>query len=416
MGALLADWLPGQRWYAGRNRQLSGVRTVATTGLAADLELVLFDVGYLDGADERYQLLVLWTEDARADYPAGGVIGVADGRHAYDALFDPEAAGRLLQLCADSARRDEVVFTAEPGAELPVGQPGRLLSAEQSNTSVVFGRQAIMKMFRRINPGINPDIELNRVLGRSGNPYVARLLASYDTTWDAQPCPLGMVTEFAAGADEGWALATAAAADGAQFVTPSRQLGTAVASVHAALAAELGSSPAAFPVDTVLARTTTAVAQVPALQQHAAAIEGRIRSVAGQTITVQRVHGDLHLGQVLLSGDRWLVIDFEGEPGAPLEERRRPDSALRDVAGMLRSFEYAAFQNGVSDAAADWAQRHRDAFCDGYADAAGADPRADAEVLAAYELDKAVYEAAYEARYRPDWLPIPLRSIERLIS
>jgi maltokinase len=252
-----------------------------------------------------------------------------------------------------------------------------------------------------------------------------------------------MAQTFLQNSTEGWATATASVRDlyaeadlhadevGGDFAGEAFRLGVATAEVHQALArtlqtATLDAKELSALSDGMRARLDRAAAEVEALQPYADRLREAFDDLAGldEPVAVQRVHGDFHLGQVMRTLTGWKLLDFEGEPARPLEERRALDSPIKDVAGMLRSFDYAA-RHLLADHAPDprleyraveWADRNREAFCKGYADAAGYDPRDQAVLLRAFETDKAVYEVVYEARNRPAWLPIPMSAIERLAA
>jgi maltokinase len=410
------------------------------------MDHMLLNVTYEDGGSDRYQVFVRWgdPQPPAAERATGARIGEAEAeggrtRVGFDALYDESAAREILALIADDKTFGGLTFSAEPGVTLPVDAPARVGDAEQSNTSVVFDSAAVMKLFRRIPPGLNPDLELNRVLARAGSQHVARLLGAIESTDPAgQPLTLAMVSEYARNSVEGWAMAATSARDllndpetradevGGDLAGESFRLGEAVASVHRTLAGELGVASGHIPVDAMCVRLADAANAVPELAPFRQRAEAALQAAGETEIELQRVHGDLHLGQVLRTPAGWLLIDFEGEPGQPVEERRRPDSPLRDVAAMLRSYEYAAYQvlvgredgddAGLNARAREWIDRNQDAFCDGYAEVAGYDPRERGTALRAYELDKALYEVAYEAKYRPTWMRIPLKSVDRLLG
>ena len=219
---------------------------------------------------------------------------------------------------------------------------------------------------------------------------------------------------------------------GGDFAGESERLGTATAEVHATLAERLPVrlATAAELTETssqMLEQLSAAAAEVPELSEFSASLAATFASLpreASGGVQIQRIHGDFHLGQVMRIDSGWVILDFEGEPARPLSERVKLASPLRDIAGMLRSFDYASrflLQERVDPGhlayrAEEWAQRNRSAFCDGYAAGAGIDPREAKQLLRTFELDKAVYEVLYEARHRPSWVSIPLAAIERLVG
>ncbi|MGI8331098.1 maltokinase N-terminal cap-like domain-containing protein [Actinomadura scrupuli] len=454
----LATWLPRQRWFAGKGRGAAHVEILSGTELVPGdpgLHHLILGVRQGDLLD-HYQVLV----GARGLLPGrleyAEICPEAGGFHdprVYDAVHDPELTRVLLAKLAGDARVGDLSFHTVPGTRIETALASLASPAEQSNTSLIFGETYICKLFRRLTPGVNPDLEMNLGLSEVGCGAIPELYGWIDTTLEGEQTTLGMLSQFLSSATDGWRLATTSVRDlyahaadrpgiraeeaGGDFAAEAERLGAATAAVHRDLAVAFDVTR--LPADEVRAtarvmhdRLVEAREAVPELAPYSDLIAAAYDDLAklDGPLPVQRIHGDYHLGQVMRTEHRWVVLDFEGEPARSLAERRAPGHPLRDVAGMLRSFEYAAqfllsgqhsllsgqHQPGsVPDSAErlqararEWADRNRAAFCRGYAQAGGPDPHAHEVLLRAFEFDKAVYEVLYEARNRPSWLHIPL--------
>jgi maltokinase len=456
--AALAEFLPSQRWFAGKGRAVAQVRVERSVPLRTalpSLSTVVATVAYADGGVERYHLPVGHDRGLEArqltDRVPDAVIYETKGPRGgpfYDAARDERLGGVYLDLLSRAATAEELRFYRMPDWTETLRGPGKPLGGEQSNSSLVFANRLILKLFRRLEPGENPELEVTRALAGAGFEACAAPLG-----WiEGLGSTLAILQRFYAGSVDGWTLATERVADHyesadgepANFADDAGALGRLTAELRAAMASALPTVAEGQPdlgrlSARLFGQLTQVTALVPELAAHREAIEEvytKAEAAGGGSRHLQRIHGDYHLGQVLKTGDSWIVIDFEGEPARSLEERRRLASPLQDVAGMLRSFDYAAFSPLVlgedpdtpgpspkelarfEGPAAAWIEANRSAFLDGYLAVAGdAALAGDAELLLrAFELDKAVYEVMYEARHRPPWLQIPLGGIRRLLG
>jgi maltokinase len=438
----LATWLVKQRWFAGKGR------TVHDLAVLADTEIIPGDPGLRHlivtvshgATSDSYQLYI----GSRARLPARlrhVRIGTHEGMQIYDGLHD----AALTRILLDSIVADRSVgtlrFCRVPGAEIESGLDSLVLTGEQSNTSLVFGESAIFKVFRRVTAGPNPDLEVSLALAQLGSSHIAEPYGWVETRMDGATTVLAILSRYLRAASDGWSLAATSVRDfyategarasevGGDFAGEAERLGAATAQVHRDLAEAFGRSELAPEATRELAeqmfrRLDIAIAAVPELATCADKIGDAFSNLAKliDPVPAQRVHGDYHLGQVMRTQTGWIVLDFEGEPASPLAQRRARSSPLRDVAGMLRSFEYAARHQlltrpdaaGLAPKATEWVRRNSEAFCAGYAAAGGLDPAQNWVLLRAMLLDKAVYEVIYEARNRPTWLSIPLESIAEL--
>lgn len=449
--ACLAAWMPRQRWYAAKGR-VPSLRLVAAWDLPDPFAAApRVRVRTLLVADDSalptvlYQVPVVARATSTVDAAADHVIGSPEpGTTLIDGPFDPAYAEALLRLVTRGGEGAGPGARARgrPSVSLPLSDAtATVVSGEQSNTSIVFRgapdtTPVICKVFRQVHAGLNPDIQLQTALAADGSRFVPLAVGSVTGTWPG-PSDEGRVVEgslafaqeFLPGVDDAWRVALRAAAAGEDFTARARDLGTATAEVHVSLAGLFETrTPTAADREAALTswrrRLSIAIAEVPALADSRTAIESvYMRATETRWPALQRIHGDYHLGQVILvPGRGWVLLDFEGEPMRPMSERVRPDFALRDVAGMLRSFDYVAGSIRLDqpdrspESVREWARAARRSFLDGYAAASGLDLTSARPLLDALELDKAVYEAIYESRNRPTWIAIPLRAITRLVT
>jgi maltokinase len=438
----LVAWLRGRRWFGDKGRvirsaRIAGVIPVTWSGSQRRFAVARAEVA-TDAGTSTYQLF-LAEPGALTDAVEDDAFrrGLADAfAHSDGVSFD--AGGATWRIRSESRR-----------VVLPLDAPIRLSTVEQSNTSIILANEGILKLFRKLEPGIQPDVEVARFLTRErAFAHVPVLLGSVTFEDAAGETVAGMLQELVPGAVDGWSHALAAsrayfsapqAPASHPFATDAEQLGVMTRLLHEALASgargsDFDTRPAG--ADDVRRWSADAVRMIDGAgldaaerARNAARVERMAAEISSDAGVLARTHGDYHLGQVLRSeSGRFLAIDFEGEPARPLAERRARHSPLRDVAGMLRSFSYAAaVASGNRDtpeaiARADaWERGARDAFLRGYftepANATALLPRSRdnaARLIALFETEKIFYELRYELDHRPDWVWIPRRGIAKL--
>jgi len=456
--------LPEQRWFGGKTRPIEAVE-IFDRGVIEDgpptLVLTLLRVRFADGGDDLFHLPLLVEEDGSS-------------RDAFEDASVLRVFGELMAQ-GSTIKGDHGIFEFNGPGLNPSAPPGhgsaRVMSAEQSNTSFVLDEQTIVKMYRRLAVGTNPDLELARVLTTASFDHIPTHVGeiTYEFEEDDEPLSmdLGLAQAFLPDGKEGWTHAierlhelydAADPADvredfaflteerGGDFLAEIEELGDATGALHVALSRE-ENEPASTPeaIDEWDLKEWAKSARgsldrlldegVGELRPYAMAIRSRIARIeeVEDRGFKTRIHGDYHLGQVLLTSRGWMILDFEGEPARTLEERRAKHTPLRDVAGMLRSFSYAAvaalFQRADPDTpawtslspwATTWERLARERFLAGYltksheGDFLPSDREDINLMLDVLEIDKALYELGYERGHRPEWVRIPLRGIAQI--
>ena len=428
--AALPEFLQAQRWFAGKAEPIKDVMVIDHVQLPADCTLAIVEVRYGLAQPERYLLPVRTGSRGQVK----------------EALDRPECARALLELVRQGqnvptsagAVRGSVVPGAEPTLKALGPEPSaRTLGVEQSNTSLVFGDRVIFKIIRKLEGGVSPELEVGRFLAtRTSFRDTPALLGALELEGPAAST-LGLLHAFVANAIDGWRHALGrleiGRVDGA-FAEELSALGATIGRLHAALASDR-EDPAFSPEPLLLedlqrwsssiigelgVTLSLAEPRFPELAEQRERLLQKAQRIARLTPSGVRIrqHGDLHLGQVLRSDGGWKVIDFEGEPVRATSARREKYTPLKDVAGMLRSFAYAAASAGLEGKPRrDAVRAMRRSFLDGYQsvpEAAALLPESDETtrvLLEGLELDKVLYEVRYELQMRPDWVHIPVESL-----
>jgi maltokinase len=446
---VLADWISSQRWFGAKARDVAQFNVLDVVILREEtpaLALTIVEARFGAGTHELYHVPI-GVRPADAKWQRG-LICEADGFTAYDALADPfqtALIAGMLGATAEIHRGDTSINFHWVGGD-PVGPdtPSRGAGVEQSNTSIIFDERLVLKVFRRLEPGINPELEMLRFLAAHDFPNIAVLEGWFDYTGELMEATLAVMQRFIVDAVDGWALTLDALTTGEDhFFDRLEELGAVTGALHVALASDTNDpdfAPDAPSDENVSLLTATIDEQIERVflelpdSPVVAPIAGRGEELRDLLRTLShigiggrliRCHGDYHLGQTVLGPDGWVILDFEGEPGRPLRERRRKHSPLRDVAGMLRSISNAALAgellHQMPAASIDWESSARRRFLDGYL--AEIDPallpvgqQAIEKLLAIFELEKLLYELRYELNNRPDWLIVPVTAIARMLE
>ena len=450
-----AEWIrfvSGQRWFAGKGREVVSARIVGCCPVDSALVVAVLEVDHGAGEPDLYQMPLLVGTDEES-----GAIAHLSGRPLLDALSFEEGWRRLLE-CFGRSRTQGTDLSLSTEIRGPVDRSGafRLGSAEQTNSWALVGN-LFVKVFRRFQPGENLDVETVRFLSGQGRTRTPVHRGSLSVDGDFGSGTLLSLQEAVPNQGTGWDLACAqvvqAVAEQAVDFEPWARLGRSMAELHAALASSDPDAPGVQPLhppdlESVargalgLAREMLAelasvdlppaaegLAQVLKLRSPALLRRIHAPKLPPGSCHRQRIHGDIHLGQVLWDGDDFTIIDFEGEPGRPVEERRRKHPPAKDLAGMLRSFDYAARAGqpaGTGQAgeilARRWRNEARKVFRTAYEAGIGGapflpeDPALRRQLIDLYEVEKAFYELRYELRHRPDWVEIPMAGLLDLVG